>query len=173
MRLIDHQRGFRKGATRDEPAGNVGVQKYGDVGQRDVGASEGGSSTVAVEGQVAHQFRQTFCSDDWRDGRVGNALKRRRLQADLRVSRAPQTEQKGYYSKREEPFAKICHFLLLVKIEIELMEVLFFNLSLESTTVMKIWNLTRPDLARNGLLLTFLPCLLELLSSSSLGSTCS
>jgi len=60
-----------------------------------------------------------------------------------------------------------------VKIEIELMEVIFFNLSLVSTTVMKILNVTRSDLARTGSALPFLPCLIELFSSSSLGSTCS
>jgi hypothetical protein len=60
-----------------------------------------------------------------------------------------------------------------VKIEIELMEVLFFNLSLESTTVMKISNFTRPDLARTGSALPSLTGLLEFASLSSLGSTCS
>jgi len=48
------------------------------------------------------------------------------------------------------------------------MEVLFFNLSLESTTVMKILNFTRSDLARSGPVLPCLPCLLEFASSSSL-----
>jgi len=38
-----------------------------------------------------------------------------------------------------------------VKIEIELMEVLFFNLSLVLTTVMKNLNFTRSDLAQSAL----------------------
>src|SRR5260370_33805809 len=102
-------------AAAQQTAGNVGVERQPDIRSWYRVAPRRRIAACALQQQVADELRDAFHANENRRPSVGGTTERlldRRLL--LRVCRTG-AQQQGDESKRKEQFAKICHFLLLVK----------------------------------------------------------
>jgi len=114
IRIVDEQERIDEARAAQQTAGDVGIQRQPDVGCVNHAAARRRLAALALHQQVADELRDPFHAVDHGRAGIGRASERQLVVLLLRVCRTG-AQQQGDESERKEQFAKICHFLLLVK----------------------------------------------------------
>ena len=110
MGFVHDQQSLAPKPAGQQAAGKVRVDADGYIYRLNNLTRRRRYAAGAVHDQVTDQFRPAFRADRRGDAGGGLALERRILSA----GRNCEPSEQGHYGKRVKPFAKICHFLLLV-----------------------------------------------------------